>query len=136
MAAIHRDPASQGNVADFFNSASAFARDDYQNAETELKRRYSEQYIPEAVARAEQTTSQSEVAYLNSVEAHSSALFNPDAFFEANPELKGRVPQVIVAHDLEILRQTVSEITATAGRLSGHLVAPQTASFRRNKVEM
>ncbi len=136
MDAIHRDPSDAGSVADFFNAASAFPKEDYDDATHELKRRYAEEYIPEAVRRVEQTESMSEVAYLNGVEEHNSALNNATSFFHRNPHLKGQVPQVIVEHHAEMLRHTVSEITATAGKLDGHLVAPQTASFRRNKAEM
>lgn len=136
MDAIHRDPSNAGGVADFFNAATAFPKGDYDSAAHELKRRYSEEYIPDAVRRAEETSSASEVAYLNGVEAHGSALRNPDVFFDNHPELKGRVPQVVVEHNAEILRHTVSEITATTGKLGGHLSAPPTASFRRNKAEI
>lgn len=136
MDAIHRDPSNAGGVADFFNAATEFPKGDYENATHELKRRYAQEYIPDAVRRAEETTSHSEVTYLNGVEAHGSALNNPDKFFATHPELKGQVPQVIVEHHAEMLRHTVSEITATTGRLNGHLVAPPTASFRRNKAEI
>ncbi|MCC7038442.1 MAG: hypothetical protein IT560_14225 [Alphaproteobacteria bacterium] len=136
MDAIHRDPSDAGGVADFFNAATVFPKGDYDNAAHELKRRYAEEYIPDAVRRAEETSSHSEVTYLNGVEAHGSALGNPDKFFDANPHLKGQMPQVVVEHHAEVLRHTVAEITATTGKLDGHLVAPPTASFRRNKAEI
>lgn len=136
MSAIHRDPSDIGSVADFFNAASSFPKGDYDDATHELKRRYAEQYIPEAVRRVEQTESMSEVEYLKGVEAHNSALNNSASFFHRNPHLLGQVPQVIVEHRAEILRHTVSEITATTGKLGGQLVAPPTASFRRNKADI
>jgi hypothetical protein len=136
MDAIHRDPSDAGGVADFFNAASIFPKGDYDAATHELKRRYAEEYIPDAVRRAEQTSSPSEVAYLNGVEAHDTALRNPDRFFDAHPELKGQVPQVVVEHRADVLRQTVTDITAVTGKLGGHLVAPPTASFRRSKADL
>ncbi|MDI1226124.1 MAG: hypothetical protein PSY14_00365 [bacterium] len=136
MSAIHHNPSDAGSVADFFNAASAIPKGDYEDARHELKRRYDEEYIPEAVRRAEQTTSAAETAYLNGVESYGSLLHNPLTFFANYPALQGQVPQVIVEHNAETLRNTVSEITATTGKLGGQLVAPPTASFRRNKAEM
>lgn len=136
MDAIHRDPGNPAGIAEFFNSAAVFSKSDFDNATGELKRRYKDEYIPDAVRRAEQTTSKSEVAYLNGVEEQGRALADPGAFFDAHPDLKGRLPQVTVEYNAAILRHTVLEITATAGKLDGLLVAPRTASFRRGKAEI
>ena len=129
---IHKDPSSLNAVADFFNAA-AVAKEAYADALTEVRRRYKDDYLPGATFRAEMTDSNSEVQYLLGVTARSDELDKPEKFFDTYPHLKAE--PVVPAWD-DARREMVNEITGVTGRLTGQLSVPQTASFRRNKVEM
>lgn len=129
---IHKDPSSLEAVADFFNAASV-AKEAYGDALTEVRRRYKDDYLPSATFRAETTDSQSEVTYLLGVSARSDELDKPEKFFDTYPHLKAE-PVVQAWEDAR--RDMVNEITGATGKLGGQLVAPRTASFRRNRTEM